>query len=166
MLSTSRVIKETGSLFRPRDKDLTKNKLTRSRTSLIVLLLSLAGLPCPGQDLELIEEPADVAAPTGGEEAENSPADWFSLDKEYQSGAVAGEEVELRKEVELARNQFKAKEWVAGQALIDGVLARITSADYRKERLLKAARKLRELEKLPAKEEQPNCTHHFYASQH
>ena len=156
MLSTSRVIKETGSLFRPRDKDLTKNKLTRSRTSLIVLLLSLAGLPCPGQDLELIEEPADVAAPTGGEEAENSPADWFSLDKEYQSGAVAGEEVELRKEVELARNQFKAKEWVAGQALIDGVLARITSADYRKERLLKAARKLRELEKLPAKEEQPN----------
>ncbi|MFP6739646.1 MAG: PQQ-binding-like beta-propeller repeat protein, partial [Planctomycetota bacterium] len=143
-------------MFRPRDKDLTKNKLTRSWTSLLSLLIALAGLPCGAQEIVLIEEAADVEIPAGEAAVENSPADWFSLDKEYRSGAVAGEEAEIRKEVELARNQFKAREWVAGQALIDGVLARITSADYRKQRLLKAARKLRELEKLPAKKEPPN----------
>ncbi len=143
-------------MFRPRDKDLTRNKLSRSRNSLLALLLAVAGLPCGAQEIVLIEDPADVEIPAGGAAAENSPADWFSLDKEYRSGAVAGEEAELRREVELARSQFKAKEWVAGQALIDGVLAKLTSADYRKQRLLKAARKLRELEKLPAKEGPPN----------
>ena len=100
----------------------------------------------------LTEEAQNVELPADKARDEEPPADRFSLDKEYQSGAVAGEELEFQREVEQARSQFKAKEWVAGQALIDAVLARITSADYRKERLLKAARKLRELEKLPAKD--------------
>lgn len=138
-------------MIRPTGKDQAKENLKVARTFLIALLLALVGLQSDAQIFEFSEDAVAIEVPADEDKEEEAPADWFNLEKEYRSGAVAGEEARVRSEVELARQQFKAREWVGGQTLIDGVLARVTSTDYRKRRLLDAARKLREREKPPGK---------------
>ena len=97
--------------------------------------------------------PLQLIVNAAAEEAADNPAGqdaagrWEEIDKEYQSGAVPAEELELRSKIEQASERFKAKEWAAGQAMIDEILAAVTSSDYRKKRLLQAARKQREHEK-------------------
>lgn len=135
--------------------DLEKGAFNSLRTALLALLLTLSASQSDAQVFEFTEEEDAVAieVPADEDVEEEAPADWFNVEKEYRSGAVAGEEAEIRAEVELAGQQFKAREWGAGQALIDGVLSRVTSVGYRKRRLLDAARKLRERENLLGKTE-------------
>ena len=131
---------------------------------LLCALASLALLPAPARSiaqdiipLQVIVDAAAEVADDAGPGKEEAPADWFKIEKEYRSGAVPGEEVELRSRIELARERFKAGEWAAGQTLLDEVLARVASADYRKQRLLDIARRHREREStLTEAEENPS----------
>lgn len=104
-------------------------------------------LPSPGQNALPLQVIVNAAAEKAAEEPE-AANNWLEIDKEYQSGAVPSEEAEIQTRIEQASERFSAKEWAAGQAIADEILARITSADYRKKRLLKVARKQREREKL------------------
>ncbi|MDE0740131.1 MAG: PQQ-binding-like beta-propeller repeat protein [Planctomycetota bacterium] len=99
--------------------------------------------------LRLVNAAAEEA--TDRPDGQDAAGRWGELNKEYQSGAVPAEEIELRSKIEQANERFKAREWAGGQAMIDEILAAVTSADYRKKRLLQAARKQRELEKRGAK---------------
>ena len=132
-----------------------------ARLRLLCALASLALLPAPARSIAqdiiplqvIVDAAAEVTDDTGPGK-EEAPADWFKIEKEYRSGAVPGEEAELRSRIELARERFKAGEWAAGQTLLDEVLARVASAGYRKQRLLDIARRHRERESTLAEAEE------------
>ena len=112
----------------------------------VLILLQAAANGQNAIPLQLIVNAAAEEA-AGNPDGQDAAGRWGEPGKEYQSGAVPAEEVELRSKIEQAGQRFKAGEWAAGQAMVDEVLAAVTSADYRKKRLLQAARKQREREK-------------------
>ena len=116
----------------------------------VLILLQAAANGQNAIPLQLIVNAATEEA-TDKPDGQDAAGRWGELNKEYQSGAVPAEEIELRSKIEQASERFKAREWAGGQAMIDEILSAVTSADYRKKRLLQAARKQREHEKRGAK---------------
>jgi len=98
---------------------------------------------------------ADGADPAPGKRGRD---DDDRVDREYKSGALPKEETRTVARMRRANENFEREQWAEGLVLLDEILAEATSPDYRRRRLLEAAKRARDLErKLEELEKQANA---------
>ncbi len=94
-----------------------------------------------------------VDASTDNPAADDSapPNTKEDLPPEYRSGAQVKERHQVESRLRRAEDHFSKREWVDGFALLDEVLAEVTSPEHRRRLLLEAAKRRREAEKAARK---------------